>query len=544
MGRRKLMVLSGLFFVASIPMIALAHAYHALILGRLAQGLSAGLIGVVVPLYLAECLGPSNRGRGTGVFQWLLTMGILAAAVIGYYFSLRVENIAKLADPARLYAFKDTAWRSIFWVSLPPGILFVAGSLLVAESPRWLFRRGQIEAARAALRRSRSEEQAAIELREMEETTAAEKAGPCATGPRRRESLLRPKYVIPFVLACIILACNQATGINSIIGYNATILIQAGLSDQEAHLGYVLLTAVNCLMTIGAIALVDRKGRKFLLSLGSAGIIASLLCAGSIFNQSEKLRVDVKDAVQAMVADVDTVRVRSDGTKIPVKDQVVKIVFDGTRAAELLAAAGQAGQAIIGKPVTMSIIYSCGDFTFASAVVRSADAGAEIAISRNASLPASPVESFFKNPLANLEKSRTEPLRIENALITPVPSRQNGWRTAVCVFVFVAFFAVGPGLCVWLALSELMPTRIRSSGMSIALLLNQAVSTAIAAFFLPWSAGTATPPCSSFLPAAPSCILLPPPSFCPTKGKTLEEIEDISKANNPANVHGFILIPK
>ena len=51
------------------------------------------------------------------------------------------------ATPHKLFAFKDTAWRSIFWVSLPPGILFVIGSFMVAESPRWLFRRGRKEAA-------------------------------------------------------------------------------------------------------------------------------------------------------------------------------------------------------------------------------------------------------------------------------------------------------------------------------------------------------------------------------------------------------------
>jgi MFS family permease len=527
MGRKKLMVLSGLFFVVSIPMIALAQAFHALILGRLLQGVSAGLIGVVVPLYLAECLGAANRGRGTAVFQWLLTLGIVAAAVIGYYFSTKVEDMARLADPARLYAFKDSAWRGIFWVSLPPGILFVIGSLLVAESPRWLFRRGQVEAARVALLRSRTGEQAATELKEMEETAAAEKAGPSSTGDQGRESLLRRKYVIPFVLACVILACNQATGINSIIGYNATILIQAGLSDKEAHLGYVLLTAVNFLMTIGAIALVDRKGRKFLLSLGSAGIIVSLVCVGLIFHHTEKMRVDVKHAVQAMVKDVDTVKILSDGTKVPVQDQVVKIVFDGTRAAELLAAAGKAGQAIAGMPVTMSVIYSCGDFTSASAVVRSGDMGAEISISRNASLPASRVESFFKNPLANLEKSRTAPLRIENALITPVPGRQNGWLTAFCTFVFVAFFAVGPGVCVWLALSELMPTRIRSNGMSIALLLNQAVSTTIAALFLPM-VGRHGYAAMFFLFAGCTVVyFITAAFFLPeTKGKTLEEIEE------------------
>ena len=75
------------------------------------------------------------------------------------------------------------------------------------------------------------------------------------------------KYVIPFVLACVILACNQATGINSLIGYNTSILLQAGLSDVQAHWGYVGLTLTNFLITMVGVALVDTKGRKFLLSL-------------------------------------------------------------------------------------------------------------------------------------------------------------------------------------------------------------------------------------------------------------------------------------
>src|ERR1700685_677471 len=291
MGRRLLMTLSGVLFVISIPVIALSHGYEPLVLGRLLQGVSAGLIGVVVPLYLAECLSASSRGKGTGIFQWLLTLGIVTAAIVGMFFSIRVEEVAKLDDPARLFAFKDTAWRSIFWVSLPPGILFVIGSLMVSESPRWLFRHGKRDAACAVPLRSRTDEQANLELAEMEQTTVAEKAQ-TATGTKVKESLLRRKYVIPFVLACVILACNQATGINSIIGYNANILLQSGLSDVQAHWGYVLFTIVNFLVTIGGVMLVDRKGRKFLLSIGTAGIIVSLVCTGLLFRQTESLRVD------------------------------------------------------------------------------------------------------------------------------------------------------------------------------------------------------------------------------------------------------------
>ena len=507
MGRKKLMACSGMLFVISIPIIALAHGYGPLVFGRLLQGISAGLIGVVVPLYLAECLGASSRGKGTGIFQWLLTLGILAAAIIGLYFSHRVDEVAKLGDADKLYAFKDTAWRSIFWVSLPSGILFVIGSFMVAESPRWLFRRGRKEAALAALLRSRMDDQAQIELEEMEETAAAEKARTPATGGITKESLLHRKYVVPFVLACVILACNQATGVNSIIAYNATILIQAGLNDRQAHLGYVIFTLVNFLMTIGGVMLVDRKGRKFLLSLGSAGIILSLVCVGGLFHQTEKLRVDVKDAVQAVVT----------------TNQTLALTFNEATAGNLLAA-----KPINGQKMSLIIIYSYGDFRAATAVARSDETAAKpVEIARDNCVPPNKVVAFFSNPFANLAEARTAPLKIENALITPVPGEHSGWLVAICLLMFMAFFAVGPGVCVWLALSELMPTRIRSNGMSIALLINQAVSTSIAATFLP-TVGKYGYSTLFFVLAGFTVIYFVTAAFFlpETKGKTLEEIEE------------------
>jgi MFS family permease len=339
----------------------------------------------------------------------------------------------------------------------------------------------------------------------MEETVAAEKVKNAA-GAQSSESLFSRKYVLPFVLACIILACNQATGVNSIIGYNATILIQAGLSDAHAHLGYVILTLVNFLVTMIGVALVDRKGRKFLLSLGSAGIIISLICTGLVFNKTEKLRVDVKDAVQAMVDQ---------------SNQTATVEFNADTAAKLLAGKN------VSQPSTLVVIYSYGDFPAASKVIRSDDAGAKIEMKRADCLPPNKVVSFFQNPFADLDKSTNAPLKINNALITPVPSESTGWLTAVCIFLFMAFFAVGPGVCVWLALSELMPTRIRSNGMSIALLINQAVSTTIAAIFLP-AVGKHGYSTMFFAFAACTVIyFITATFFLPeTKGKTLEEIEE------------------
>ena len=235
MGRKPLMILSGCAFVVSIPVIALSHGYGPLFFGRLLQGMSGGLIGVVVPLYLAECLAASSRGKGTAIFQWMLTLGIVAAALIGIYFSYRVDAVAKLGDAAALFDFKDQAWRSIFWVSLPPGALVCAGQPV----------RDGVAAVAFPARDEGARARGAAAL-------AQSRAGRAGTrgdgGDGARGSTPRPgnrfairccgaNTSIPFLLACVILSCNTATGINSIIGYNTGILLQSGLERPGRALG-------------------------------------------------------------------------------------------------------------------------------------------------------------------------------------------------------------------------------------------------------------------------------------------------------------------
>ena len=500
LGRKPLMLLSGLAFTLSVPVIALSHGYTPLFLGRLLQGVSGGLVGVVVPLYLAECLSAKERGRGTGVFQWLLTLGIVVAAVIGIFMSYHVAAIAKTGSADVLFAAKDQAWRRIFWMSMPPGLLFVLGSFFVSESPRWLFRRGKTEQAHAALLRSRTPEQAALELSEMQQIAAE---GVHQPGVARNDSLLRRRYMLPFLLACVILACNTATGINSVIAYNTDLLLQSGLSDVLAHWGYVVFTAMNFLMTIVGMQLVDRKGRKFLFTVGTSGIIFSMLAVGGLFLRSEAHRYDARAAVQPLVTPDQTL-------VLPVNN------------ADLWKLSGQdaSGQ-------SLAIIYSYGGFNSSTTPVRSGDSTATaVEIKRSDAIPSGKVEAFFRNPFADLDAARTAPLKIEHAYLSPVPSVVNGWLVALFLYTFVGFYAMGPGVCVWLALSELMPTRIRSNGMSVALVINQVVSTTLAAIFLPvvGKYGYST---MFFLFAGFTVVyLITVVFFLPeTKGKTLEEIE-------------------
>jgi phage shock protein PspC (stress-responsive transcriptional regulator) len=222
--------------------------------------------------------------------------------------------------------------------------------------------------------------------------------------------------------------------------------------------------------------------------------------------------VDCKDSLQPLVT----------------ADQKLTLDFNEPTAVKFLAAQGAARTAISSQPTTLVVIYSYGDYRAATTVIRSDDATAKpLEITRDSCVPANKVVSFFSNPFADLNAAQTAPLKIENALITPVPSERNGWMVAVALYVFMAFFAVGPGVCVWLALSELMPTRIRSNGMSIALLINQAVATGIAATFLPTVGKYGY---STMFFAFAGCTVvyfITAAFFLPeTKGKTLEEIEE------------------
>ncbi|MGA2832588.1 MAG: MFS transporter [Terracidiphilus sp.] len=510
MGRKPLMNLCGVTFVLAIPMIALSQGYVLLFSGRLLEGISGGLIGVVVPLYLAECLAASERGKGTAVFQWLPVSSMLFAALIGIYFSYRVMAVAGTGDAAALFAYEDHAWRNLFWVALPPGILFLIGSLIVSESPRWLFKRGRKEQALAALLRSRSESQARLELQEME-AAALSASTVSSSGKNVQESLLHRKYVVPFVLACLVLFCTQTTGINSIIAYNGAILLQSGLSDLHAHWGLVIFMATNFLLTMVGMVLVDRKGRKFLLTLGTSGIIVSLVGVGILFLRTEKVSVDARAQLQAMTTPTQELMLR----------------FNPAEAGQLLAAQGDAGKQIDAGRASLAIIYSYGDFTAATSFVRSDDLAARpIEITRSSCVPANKVLAFFKNPLGNLDAAETAPLKIEKALVGQVPSESHGWWVALGLFLFMGFFAVGPGVCVWLALSELMPTRIRSNGMSIALVLNLLASTTLAGIFLPFVSKNGYSSIFFLFAGFTVVYFIVAAFFLPeTKGKTLEEIE-------------------
>lgn len=584
LGRKWMMILSGVCFFLSVPVICIPTGFEYLLIGRLLQGLSAGFIGVVVPLYLAECLNANRRGMGTAMFQFLLTIGLVLAAAIGLYFASHVDSIMLHGTAKEIFEAKDFAWRAIFWACAIPGVIFTIGALFVSESPRWLFRRGKKEAALNVLRRSRTESEAQAELAEMDAVEKNE-TGTVAK-PKVRDSLLSRKYVVPFTIAVVILACNQATGINSVLAYIVNILNQAGLPGSIANQGDLYVKILNCVMTIVAILLVDRKGRKFLLTLGTSVIIVALLGVGALFFTAEQKMQDytsspmviakmeapavldsrldgiftqyTKSGIsQAAIAEksylttdtsvVPDPSISSDNNFAMIfTPTVVSSVVNNDSSRIAITASGF-------DPMQVKVVYRYGTFSGNKTVVVRAFEPVPgetdtqyarrlqtylkdltVSVSRakfmkdnDDSVIGKTFRKLSLNPFPNPEVIKTGEFAVEKVEIGPVPDTTHGWLVTVCFAVFISAFAVGPGVCVWLALSELMPTRIRSNGMSIALLVNQFVSTAIAALFLPVVGAYGYSSIFFFCAACTVIYFITAVFFLPeTKGKTLEEIEE------------------
>ena len=470
------------------------------------MGLSGGVVCVVVPLYMAECLPTEFRGRGTSVFQLLMTLGFVLAAFIATYFANVHEAAVKaaLGDPDKIFAADDVAWRYIFLTACIPGVLFTIAGLLVSESPRWLFRRDRLDEARRILCYTRPAEQADLEIREMQDRSGQGMPDAESVAPKQTPggSLLQRKYVVPFVLACIVLACTQATGINSILSYAAKILQGAGLTEKQAAFNLQIITGINCLVTLLGALLVDKLGRKILLSVGTGGIILCLASAGFLFNSFESKRVDVLDQVRnGISADGRSLAVKADGS-------LAKLNGD--------------------EPSQLSVTYKFEKDT--KPRIASAFSNAANESDRMLKIEPESEKKWVTVDGKKVEETRVKDngkLEILRASYGPIASPDTGKWVTLFLCAFIAFFAIGPGVCVWLALTELMPTRIRSTGMGIAMVLNNGVQF-LSALFFPIVVGSHGFHAMFFIWAGCTVIyFITAAFFMPeTKGKTLEEIED------------------
>jgi SP family galactose:H+ symporter-like MFS transporter len=259
-GRRRVLLVTAAIFGIGALASAMAPSPTVLIVSRVVLGLAIGLASTNVPVYLSEVAPPHARGWVVSLFQLAVTVGIVVAYLTDYAFA-GVEG-----------------WRWMLGLAVAPALVFGTGMFFLPETPRWLIRGGHYEVAHRVLVRIRELGDVNVEIEEIKASLAEQTEGGHWTDLLRRQ--VRPALVVGLGLAVF----QQITGINTVIYYAPKILQTAGFNSASgAILATVGVGVVNVGMTIIAMFLVDRAGRRPLLLVGIAGMIVTLGVLGLSF---------------------------------------------------------------------------------------------------------------------------------------------------------------------------------------------------------------------------------------------------------------------
>ena len=254
-GRRAVLLGAAASFAFGGLASAFASGAAMLIVARVIVGAAIGVASYAVPLYISELAPPRWRGWLVSLNQLALTVGILLAYVVDYGFA------------------SSGAWRWMLGLAVVPAVLLGVGVAFLPETPRWLILHGKVRQGRSVLQRARGAENIASELNDIQTLTQI---------PATRWSHLLAPSVRGALIAGVGLAIiQQVTGINTVIYYAPTILQSAGIPSAS---GAILATAgiglVNVIMTIVAMVLIDRVGRRPLLLASLAGMAIALAVLG------------------------------------------------------------------------------------------------------------------------------------------------------------------------------------------------------------------------------------------------------------------------
>ena len=267
-GRRAVLILSGVLFLVSALACTLTHSPSELVAARILGGLGVGIASLLSPLYIAELAPAKIRGALVSLNQ----IAILVGMVISY-----IANawIASRGDAAWL---NETGWRIMLGAMAIPALFFLLLTFSIPESPRWLLKRHRDEKARAILIQINEDgNQVDREIADIRHAIEHEQG--------RLLELFRPA-TRGIVITSMILALFQAiTGINCVMYYGPTIFTSAGIGTGAALSNSVIISLVMMGFTVVSTALVDRVGRKPLLLFASAGMGISLALLGLGFAQ-------------------------------------------------------------------------------------------------------------------------------------------------------------------------------------------------------------------------------------------------------------------
>ncbi len=269
-GRRQVLMATAVLFTISAMGTAFAPDIISFLIARVIGGFGVGLAILVAPMYIAEVAPRKLRGTLVTFNQLNIVVGISIAYFSNYYFQQTI------ADP-------DLKWRVMLGVEAVPAVAYLALLFLVPRSPRWLMQKGKEEEAMDVLSKVNPKEHAVKIFDEIDKSLREEINKAKARWSDVFTSRMKVVLIIGFGIAFF----QQITGINAIFYYAPMIFEMAGGGTDAAFLQAAILGVTNVVMTIAALFLIDRLGRKPLLYIGAAGIFISMIIVSVSFYNAE-----------------------------------------------------------------------------------------------------------------------------------------------------------------------------------------------------------------------------------------------------------------
>jgi sugar porter (SP) family MFS transporter len=258
-GRKRTLILAALIFGVGALVASFSPNLAVLVVARVLLGLAIGIASMIVPVYIAEIAPPRVRGALVSLQQFMITVGIMVSYLVSYAFS------------------GSGAWRWMLGVGMIPAAILFVGMLPLPESPRWLLAKDRRQDALGVLRRIRHEEHnPEAELAEIEAVHKMQ----AGVG---YQDLFRPSVRPALFVGVGIAFINQMVGVNAVIYYAPTILKDAGFSSSAAILATTGVGVLNMLVTLCALLLIDRVGRRPLLLVGISGVLLALIVLGAAY---------------------------------------------------------------------------------------------------------------------------------------------------------------------------------------------------------------------------------------------------------------------
>jgi MFS transporter, SP family, galactose:H+ symporter len=259
-GRREAILFASVVFALGALGSAAAPGTAVLVAARVVVGVAIGVASAAAPVYISEVAPPEKRGQLVTFFQLAVTVGIVVAYLVGLAFNA------------------SEGWRWMLGLGAVPALALGIGMLEMPQSPRWLVMAGKDYIARATLARIRTGDEEAIteELEEIKESLDVEPGG--------WRDLLHPMVRAALLVGVGLAILQQITGINTVIYYAPTIVQFTGVnSSSSSILAAVGVGVVNVGMTVVALWLLDRVGRRTLLMVGVSGMVVALVALGAAF---------------------------------------------------------------------------------------------------------------------------------------------------------------------------------------------------------------------------------------------------------------------